>query len=153
MKYFILTLIFIYQFFTDVVPSPKVIDPPRNVTVIVGSKATFTCDFEASTNAEIAQIHWEFNGSDLGECKRFKDIINCTVTQQSTDTNYISSTLEIFPVQADSAGQYTCYCSYNMKILNVDEVTNIQSDHKSATLSTSESIGTHGHSLFTTYNT
>ena len=75
------------------------------------------------------------------------------MTQQSTDTNYISSTLEIFPVQADSAGQYTCYCSYNMKILNVDEVTNIQSDHKSATLSTSESIGTHGHSLFTTYNT
>jgi len=39
-KYFILTLIFIYQFFTDVVPSPKVIDPPRNVTATVGSKAT-----------------------------------------------------------------------------------------------------------------
>ena len=63
-------------------------------------------------------------------------MINCTVTQSSTDTNYISSTLEIYPVQADNAGQYTCYCSYDTSTLNVDGgVKTIQSGRKSATLS------------------
>ena len=44
-------------------PSPKVIKPPCNLNVTVGSKAVFTCDFEASTDNTIAQIHWEFNGN------------------------------------------------------------------------------------------
>ena len=49
--------------------------------------------------------------------------------------NYISSTLTIYSVQADNAGQYTCYCSYNTSLLNVDSDQVIESDHKSATLS------------------
>ena len=124
-----------HHFSLVVVPSPKVLEAPRNLNTSVGSKAVFTCDFEASTDDKIAQIHWEFNGDDLAGCKRFQDRINCTVTQNSTDINYISSTLEIYSVQADNAGQYTCYCSYNTSILNVDDVQIIQSDHKSATLS------------------
>ena len=116
-------------------PSPKVLEPPHNVTSAVGSKAVFTCDFEATTDNKISQIHWLFNGSDLAGCNRFKVSINCTVTQQSTDKNYISSTLTIYPVQADNAGQYTCYCSYDTSLLNVDGVQVIESDHKSATLS------------------
>ena len=62
-------------------------------------------------------------------------MINCTVTQSSTDTNYISSTLEINPVQADNAGQYTCYCSYDTSTLDVSGAPTIRSDRKSATLS------------------
>ena len=121
--------------FVDVVPSPKVIRPPENVNTIVGSKAVFTCDFESTTDNKIAQIHWLFNGRDLAGCNRFKNRINCTVTRQSTDKKYISSNLTIYPVQADNAGQYTCYCSYNTSLLNVDGVQVIESDHKSATLS------------------
>ena len=68
-------------------------------------------------------------------------MINCTVTKSSTATNYISSILEIYPVQADNAGQYTCYCSYDTSTLNVDEAQIIQSDHKSATLSVHVSPG------------
>ena len=120
-------------------PSPKVLEPPHNHTATVGSTAVFTCDFEASTDSKIAQIHWEFNGDDLAGCRRFQDRINCTVTQNSTGTNYISSTLEIYSVQADNAGQYTCYCSYDTSVLNVDGVQVIQSDHKSATLSVQSS--------------
>ena len=123
------------QFFVVVVPRPKVIEPPGNVTTAVGSKAVFTCDFEATTDNKIAQIHWLFNGSDLAGCSRFQESINCTVTQQSTDKNHISSTLTIYSVQADNAGQYTCYCSYDTNLLNVDGVQVIESEHKSATLS------------------
>ena len=130
-----LICVFYPSFSLVVVPSPKVIKPPRNFNVTVGSKAVFTCDFEASTDNKIAQIHWEFNGNDLAGCKRLQDRINCTVTQNSTDTNYISSTLEIYSVQADNAGKYTCYCSYNTSTLNVNDVQIIQSDRKSATLS------------------
>ena len=114
---------------------PKVIEPPENVTTTVGSKAVFTCDFAAATDNKITQIHWLFNGRDLAGCNRFKDRLNCTVTQQSIYKNHISSTLTIYPVQADNAGQYTCYCSYNTSLLNVDGVQIIESDHKSATLS------------------
>ena len=128
------------QFFVVVVPSPKVLEPPRNVISTVGSKAVFTCNFEAATDNKISQIHWLFNGNDLAGCSRFKDSINCTVTQQSTDKNYISSTLTIYPVQADNAGQYTCYCSYNTSLLNIDGVQVIESDHKSATLSVQSGI-------------
>ena len=123
------------QFFVVVVPRPKVIEPPQNVTTAVGSKAIFTCDFEAATDNKIAQIHWLFNGIDLAGCSRFQESINCTVIQNSTDKNYISSTLTIHSVQADSAGQYTCYCSYDTSSLNVDGVQVIESEHKSATLS------------------
>ena len=126
---------FYLSIFIDVVPSPKVIEPPHNLSTTVGSTAVFTCDFEAATDNRISQIHWVFNGNDLAGCKRFQDRINCTVTQNSTDTNYISSTLEIHSVQADNAGQYTCYCSYDTNALNVDGVQVIQSDPKSATLS------------------
>ena len=105
------------------------------MNAIVGSKAVFTCDFEASNDSRISQIHWEFNGTDLVGCKRFQDMINCTVTQSSNNTNYISSTLEIYPVQADNAGQYTCYCSYDTSTLDVDGAPTIQSDRKFATLS------------------
>ena len=130
-------LIYITQsimIFAVVLPSPEVLEPPRNFNAAIGSKAVFTCDFKASTDSRISQIHWELNGTDLAGCKRFQDMINCTVTQSSTDTNYISSTLEIYPVQADNAGQYTCYCSYDTSTLNVDGVKIIQSDRKSATL-------------------
>ena len=116
-------------------PIPKVLRAPRNVNVTIGSKAVFICDFQASNDSRISLIHWEFNGIDLAGCRRFQDMINCTVTQSSPDTNYISSTLEIYPVQADNAGQYTCYCSYDTSTLNVDGAPIIQSDHKSATLS------------------
>ena len=119
----------------DVVPSPKVLEPPYNLSLTVGSKAVFTCDFKAATDNKIAQTHWLFNGRDLAECSRFNTNTNCTVTQQSTDKNYISSTLTIYSVQADNAGQYTCYCSYNTSLLNVDGIQVIESDHKSATLS------------------
>ena len=119
------------QFFTVVVPSPKVMVPPHNLSTTVGSKAVFTCEFEASTDKKLAQLHWEFNGSDLAVCQEFRDRINCTITLNGT--NYITSTLEINAVQANNAGQYTCYCSYNTSILNVD-VQIIQSERKSATL-------------------
>ena len=120
--------------FIDVMPSPKVLESPHNLKTTVGSKAIFTCDFESTTDTKVAQIHWLFNGRDLAGCSRFKDIINCTVTQ-STSKNYISSTLAIYPVQADNAGQYTCYCSYDTSLLNVDGVQVIESERKSATLS------------------
>ena len=123
-------------------PSPRVFEPPHDLHVIVGSKAVFTCDFEASTDSKIAQIHWEFNSDDLAGCRRFQDGINCTVTWNSIDTNRISSTLEINSVQADNAGQYTCYCSYDTSVLNVDGVPVIQSDRKSATLSVQSGIAT-----------
>ena len=130
-------VVYIYQFFIDVVPKPKVLEPPHNITKTVGSTAVFSCDFEAATDNKITQIHWLFNGRDLAGCSRFQENINCTVTQhvQSIDKNYISSTLTVYPVQADNAGQYTCYCSYNTSLLNVDSVQVIESDHKSATLS------------------
>ena len=116
-------------------PSPKVLEPPHSLSTDIGSKAVFTCEFEASTDNEIAQLHWEFNGNDLAGCHEFRERINCTITQQSSGINYITSTLEIISVQADNAGQYTCYCSYNTSTLNVDGVQIIQSEHKSATLS------------------
>ena len=115
-------------------PRPKVLEPPRNLNTTVGSKAVFTCNFEAATDNKISQIHWLFNGNDLAGCSRFNNSLNCTVTRQSTDKNYISSTLTIYPVQADNAGQYTCYCSYDTSLLSVDGVQVIESDHKSATL-------------------
>ena len=140
--FFILCVVSIYQFFIVVLPNPKGLEPPHNLTTAVGSKAVFTCDFEAATDNEISQIHWLFNGKDLAGCSRFKDSINCTVTQQSTNkTNYISSNLTIYSVKADNAGQYTCYCSYNTNLLNVDGVQVIESKHKSATLSVVASGG------------
>ena len=128
-------VVYIDQFFIDVVPRPKVLEAPRNVNKTVGSTAVFNCDFESATDNKIAQIHWLFNGRDLAGCSRYKDIINCTVAQYSTDKNYISSTLTIYSVQADNAGQYTCYCSYDKNYLNVDGHQSIESEHKSATLS------------------
>ena len=74
-------VVYIYQFFIDVVPRPKVLEPPHNVNTIVGSTAVFSCDFESATDNKIAQIHWLFNNKDLKGCSRYKDIINCTVTQ------------------------------------------------------------------------
>ena len=127
--------LYLYQFFIDVVPRPKVLEPPHNINTIVGPKAVFTCDFESATDNKIAQIHWLFDGKDLAGCSRYKDTINCTVTQRSTDKNYISSTLTIYSVQADNAGQYTCYCSYDKNYLNVDGDQSIESERKSATLS------------------
>ena len=121
--------------FTGVVPSPKVLEPPHNLNATIGSKAIFACDFEASTDSKISQIHWEFNGTDLAGWERFQDRIKCIVTNSSTDTNHITSTLEIYPVQADNAGQYTCYCFYDTSALNVEGAQIIQSDYKSATLS------------------
>ena len=130
MRYFYLSILI------DVVPSPKVLEPPHNLNATVGSKAVFTCDFESATDTKVAQIHWLFNDTehDLKGCSRFKDIISCTVTQ-STSKNYISSTLTIYPVQANNAGQYTCYCSYDTSLLNVDGVQVIESERKAATLS------------------
>ena len=130
------------QFIIAVLPSPKVIEPPQNLSTAIGSNAKFSCKFEASTDNEIAQLHWEFNGSDLAGCHEFRERINCTITQQSSGINYITSTVEINSVQADNAGQYTCYCSYNTSTLNVDGVQNIQSEHKSATLSIKPGIVT-----------
>ena len=125
----------ICQLFIVVLPSPKVIGLPHNVITTVGSKAVFTCDFEAATDNKIAQIHWLFNGNDLAGCNTFNNSINCIVTEESNGTNIITSTLTIYPVHADNAGQYTCYCSYNTSLLNVDGVQVIKSDYKSATLS------------------
>ena len=121
------------QLFTVVVPSPKVMVPPHNLSVATGSKAVFTCEFEASTDSKISQLHWEFNGSDLAGCQEFRDRVNCTIALNGT--NYIISTLEIYSVQANNAGQYTCYCSYNTSTLNIDGGQIIQSERKSATLS------------------
>ena len=134
-KYCIMCTVYIYQFFIDVVPRPKVTEPPENVSTNVGSKAVFTCGFEAATDNKIAQIHWLFNGNDLAGCNTFNNSINCIVTEESNGTNIITSTLTIYPVHADNAGQYTCYCSYNTSLLNVDGVQVIESDHKTATLS------------------
>ena len=133
--YYQVCCLYLYQFFIDVVPRPKVLEPPRNLNKTVGSTAVFNCDFESATDNKIAQIHWLFNGKDLAGCKRYKDIINCTVEQNSPDKNYISSTLTIHSVQTDNAGQYTCYCSYDKNYLNVDSDQSIESEHKSATLS------------------
>ena len=83
----------------------------------------------------MVQIHWEFNGTDLAGCNEFKDIIKCTILQQSTSKNYISSTLTVYPVQTENAGQYTCYCTYATSLLNVDGFQPIESERKSATLS------------------
>ena len=115
-------------------PSPKVLQPPHDVTTTTGSKAVFTCDFEAVTDKKIAQIHWLFNGSDLAGCSRFNSSISCIVKEQYNNTDYISSTLTIDLVQPDNAGQYTCYCSYNTSLLNVNGGQVIESDHESATL-------------------
>ena len=103
--------------FIVVLPSPKVIGLPRNLIATVGSTAVFTCNLEATTDNQIAQIHWLFNGNDLAGCNRFNNSINCTVTQQFNGTNIITNTLTVYPVQADNAGQYTCYCSYNTSLL------------------------------------
>ena len=130
------------QFIIAVLPSPKVIEPPHNLSMAIGSNANFSCKFEASTDNEIAQLHWEFNDSNLAECHEFRERINCTITQQSSGINYIISTLEIISVQADNAGQYTCYCSYNTSTLNVDGDQTIQSERKSATLSIQPGIVT-----------
>ena len=116
-------------------PSPKVIEPPHSLSTAIGSKAVFTCEFEASTDNKITQLHWEFNGNDLAGCHEFTEIINCTITQQYNGANYITSTLKIHSVQSDNAGKYTCYCSYDTSTLNIDGVQVIQSEHKSATLS------------------
>ena len=116
-------------------PSPEVLGPAHDVTTAVGSTTVFTCDFEATTGTKIVQIHWLFNGRNLVGCSRFQENINCTVTQQSTDKNYISSTLTIYLVQADNAGQYTCYYSYETSLRNVTVLKVITSEHKSATLS------------------
>ena len=116
-------------------PSPEVLGPAHDVTTAVGSTAVFTCEFESTTGTKKIQIHWLFNGKDLAGCSRFQESINCTVTLQTTHKNYISSTLTIYSVQADNAGQYTCYCSYDKKYLNVDSDQSIESEHKSATLS------------------
>ena len=118
---------------TVVVPSPKVMVPPHNLSVAIGSKAAFTCEFEAYTDNKISQVHWEFNGNDLAGCHESRDRVNCTITLNGT--NYTTSTLEINSVQANNAGQYTCYCSYNTSTLNVDDGQIIQSEHRSATLS------------------
>ena len=128
-------VVYIYQFFIDVVPRPKVLEPPHNINTTIGSTVVFKCDFEAATDNKIAQIHWLFNDRDLAECSKFNSNTNCTVNQRYTDKNYISSTLTIDSVQADNVGQYACYCSYNTSLLNVDGVQVIESDHKSATLS------------------
>ena len=116
-------------------PKPEVKEPLHNLDVTVGSTAVFTCDFKASTDNKITKIHWEFNNTDLAECRRLKNKINCTVTQYSSDTNYISSSLTIHSVQPNNVGNYTCYCSYNTSVLNVNGVQVIQSEHKSAVLS------------------
>ena len=47
-------VVYIDQFFIDVVPRPKVLEPPRNLIVTVGSKAIFTCNFESATDNKIA---------------------------------------------------------------------------------------------------
>ena len=126
----------ISNFFIVVVPSPKVIRPPHDLSVSLGSTAVFTCDFEAATDNKISQIHWMFNGKDLAGCKRQQDWINCAITHHDNHTNYISSTLTIYPVKASNAGQYTCYCLYDIDAINVDgDQQVIESDHKSATLS------------------
>ena len=124
-----------YQFFIAVVPSPKVLESPHNLNTTVGSKAVFTCNFEAATDNITARIHWLFNSIDLTGCDKIMDKIKCTVTQQSIGANRISSILTIYPVQADNAGQYTCYCSYDTSLLNVDGVQVIESENTSATLS------------------
>ena len=85
-------------------------------------------------------MHWLFNGRDLAECSIFNQSISCTVTWPEFIDRvnvYISSTLTINSVQADNAGQYTCYCSYNTSLLNVhvNGVQVIESDHESAILS------------------
>ena len=129
-------LFMLIDFFVVILPSPKVLQPPHSLSTAIGSKAVFTCNFEAAADKKITQIHWLFNGRHLAECSIFKDSIDCkVVTKLSTDKNYISSNLTIYPVQADNAGQYTCYCSYNTSLLNVDSVQVIESEHKSATLS------------------
>lgn len=121
-------------------PSPKVLEPPHNLSTTAGSKAVFTCHFEASTDKRITQIWWEFNGKYLagpGQ-KRFQDY---AVTQHSNDTNYIAGTLEIYSVQAGNAGQYTCYLNYDERGLNVNPQGQfIQSERKSATLSVQPGI-------------
>ena len=134
--------VYCYQIFTVVVLSPKVIESPHNLSTAIGSKAVFTCEFEASVDNNIAQLHWAFNGSDLAGCHEVTERINCTITQQYNGTNYIISTLEINSVQTDNAGQYTCYCSYKTSTLNVDGVQTIQSEQKSATLSIQPGIVT-----------
>ena len=132
---------YIYQFYTVVLPSPKVLEPPHNLSTAIGSKAVFTCMFEASTDYEIAHIHWQFKDTDLAGCHQFREGINCTITQKYNGTNNITSSLEIYPVQTHNAGQYTCYCSYNTSTLNVDDDQIIQSEHKSATLYVQPGIG------------
>ena len=132
--YCLMCIVYIYlSIFIDV-PKPKVLGSPRSLNITDGSTAVFTCNFETATDNEIAQVHWLFNGNDLAGCNRFNNSINCIVTQQSTYKNYISSNLTIYSVQTNNAGQYTCYCSYNTSLPNVNGVHVIKSDHKSATL-------------------
>ena len=117
-------------------------EPPRSLSTTAGSKAVFTCGFEASTDERITQIWWQFNGKYLagpGQ-KRFQ---NYAVTWSSNDTNYIFGTLEIYSAQADNVGQYTCYCNYDERALDVNTSGFIQSDHKSAMLSVQPGIVMH----------
>ena len=115
-----------------VVPSPNLLMRLYNTyddIITAGSKTYLWCYFESATDTKISQIHWLFNSSDLAGCSRFENSINCTVIQQSIDENHITSTLIIHPVQTENVGLYTCYCSYNTSLLNVDGVQVIESDH------------------------
>ena len=119
-------------------PSPNLLMRLYNTyddIITAGSKTYLWCYFESSTDTKITQIHWLFNGSGLAGCSRLENSINCTILQQSIDKNHITSTLIIHPVPTENAGQYTCYCSYNTSLLNVNGVQVIESDHVAVNMS------------------
>jgi len=113
------------------------LDPPTNVSTDVGSTVTFTCGFQTTTNTSIAQFHWLFNGIDIIDYKRAHDL-NANVTNVPRGVNYILSTLTIYSIQADYAGEYSCYCAYDKTKLNVDNPGAIQSNVKVANLNISD---------------
>jgi len=111
------------------------LNPPTNVNTVVGSTVNLTCGFQTTTNTSIARFHWLYDGRDIVD---YKTAHNLNVTNVPRGINYIQSTLIIYLVQADYAGNYSCYCSYDKTKLDVDDPGAIQSDIKSANLNVSD---------------
>jgi len=129
--------IFKCQFLLAVLPSPKVVDAPENVSANIGSTVKFNCGFQTTTNTSIAQIHWLYNGEDIEQYKIGHDL-SANITNSSYKDSYILSTLAIYSVQADNAGEYSCYCSYDKTKLDIEHPGTIQSDVKFANLNVSD---------------
>ncbi|XP_065884455.1 uncharacterized protein [Dysidea avara] len=120
-----------------VLPSPKMLDPPTNVSADAGTTVNFTCEFQTTTDTAIVQFHWLYNDVDIEDYKRTHNL-DAKVTNVPYMDNCIVSTLTIYSIQHSNAGEYSCYCSYNKTKLDVDHSGTIKSNVMSANLNVSD---------------